>query len=884
MCDAGKDVDLRLEAHAVYDLSTFFKTPYYLFQTSTDKTNWTTVGADAVTDDFVMVKVESTGLFTTGIYYRVWVGGDKDAVQQSAKDGKPGDGCGKLTAVSDPVFIKYECKKCVATDKPIVENYAQCPVTETSKPIKDLVKSTYETLRIYDSPSGGADLGPNFTFNPRESFRGRMHITYYVTNQKAETVEDTYCESERVPIEIEVKASATVDPKDIIICFDKNTPDSDLTFSTDNPAFDYTWTSVDGPAISATGSTLTLERKSAKGKVSVTVSDKTGALCPSTAEAEYNIKEKQVFELTAPETVCLSNPAAVIASKFYAGSGHYEWRKNGVLVEDGNLAEGTESVKYKDSAVALSKGSVKYILSISDDLCDASDSIIVSVADKVDIPLVATAPVVDNNICLGDGPFDVVASYALKTGESLKWSVNDVDIPGVTGVELNGQTPVEKTTYKVDLLGGACEGGGSLTITVDQPANPVIEADKTNVCVGTTINIKDKDTGTAASYKWERKSSESGSYSEFKEQKGKDITNYTPEATYIYRKVATNGACVNYSNEVKVEVMPAIQFTIEPIDKKICKDQEVTLRMSDYPQGSELQWKEKQSGREISTNATAVIRPSETTVYTATVTKVCMASRDITVTVLDDINPTISPNAQICEGDSVNLTVNGVGVVSVSWSPEVGLSSTTEKTVTASPLQETKYTVTVSNGLCFDEAKVKVSVSSIPHFGTITEVEGESCANRGVLVEGKRGTPPYQYSTDGVTYSQEPALVGLKSGYAKLYIMDSFSCKSDTTINLATYDINPDKFFTPNDDGNNDLWQVENLSCYEGYIVEIFDRYGRRLYIYKKGSFSGGTVKDDFPGWDGIYNGHQMPSTDYWYLITVEEIRKQYNGHFTLKR
>ena len=84
--------------------------------------------------------------------------------------------------------------------------------------------------------------------------------------------------------------------------------------------------------------------------------------------------------------------------------------------------------------------------------------------------------------------------------------------------------------------------------------------------------------------------------------------------------------------------------------------------------------------------------------------------------------------------------------------------------------------------------------------------------------------------------------------------------------------------------GVNELWTVENLNCYEGYIVEIFDRYGKRLYIYKKGSFSGGSVTEDFVGWDGYYNGHQMPSTDYWYLITVEEIRKQYSGHFTLKR
>ncbi|MDR1729646.1 MAG: hypothetical protein LBR52_05220 [Prevotellaceae bacterium] len=30
--------------------------------------------------------------------------------------------------------------------------------------------------------------------------------------------------------------------------------------------------------------------------------------------------------------------------------------------------------------------------------------------------------------------------------------------------------------------------------------------------------------------------------------------------------------------------------------------------------------------------------------------------------------------------------------------------------------------------------------------------------------------------------------------------------------------------------------------------------------------------------------GKQMPSTDYWYEISVQEIEKTYVGHFTLLR
>jgi gliding motility-associated-like protein len=40
------------------------------------------------------------------------------------------------------------------------------------------------------------------------------------------------------------------------------------------------------------------------------------------------------------------------------------------------------------------------------------------------------------------------------------------------------------------------------------------------------------------------------------------------------------------------------------------------------------------------------------------------------------------------------------------------------------------------------------------------------------------------------------------------------------------------------------------------------------------------------PGWDGTYNGNPLPSSDYWFRIeyTENNIKKQFSGHFTLKR
>ncbi|MCQ2360206.1 MAG: T9SS type B sorting domain-containing protein [Paludibacteraceae bacterium] len=881
VCDDGKTVHLKLEAHAVYDLSTFFKTPYYLFQTSTDKTTWKNVKTDAQKETYIEIDVPKDEIYETGLWYRVWVGGDKAAVEQSASSGTPGEGCGKLTAASEPILIQYQCK-CSPTAAPTVKDYSECPVTVApyTKPLKDLITSQYDKLRFYESQEGGTDLGENATFDA--TVVGTK--TYYVTNQKntdpATHIE--YCESPRTPINIEIKDAAVFDvtPTSIEKCFNGETPDSELTFTASKAEYDYTWKSA---SISATGTSYTLERKASSGTITVVAKDPQGKVCDASKDVTYKISPAPEFTITSPSMVCVSNPEAEITVKFTSGSGHYVLTKNGATLEEGDMSLGQTEVIIKDIVVATSKGKVSYKFSVVNQLgCENSKEFEIAVNDRVEIPLVPTAPVVNNTICLGD-KFDINATYTFGAGESLNWYIDGVQVPGESGLTLTEQAPIKDTEYTVDLIGGLCEGSGALSIKVKQTANPDIYTDKDVICVGTTINITDIDAEDAETYIW-YSSTEKDVWNVMTGETGKNITDFAPTVTASYKKVSKNGSCEAESNVITVEVHPAIEFTIEPIDKNICKNQEVTLKMSGYPEGAALQWKEKVSGTELSTEATAVVKPSETTVYTATVIKVCEASKELTITVFGDLNPTISPDVAICEGDTTTLTVDGVGITSVQWSPATGLSSTTEKTVTASPAVTTEYTATISNGVCSDEAKVTVSVSSTPHFDKVTEVAGESCATRGVMVEGKGGVPPYSYSTDGVTYSQESTLIGLKSGYTMLYIMDSFTCKSDTTINLAPYAINPDKFFTPNDDGNNDLWQVENLSCYEGYIVEIFDRYGRRLYIYKKGSFSGGSVKDDFPGWDGYYNGHQMPSTDYWYLITVEEIRKQYNGHFTLKR
>jgi gliding motility-associated-like protein len=128
----------------------------------------------------------------------------------------------------------------------------------------------------------------------------------------------------------------------------------------------------------------------------------------------------------------------------------------------------------------------------------------------------------------------------------------------------------------------------------------------------------------------------------------------------------------------------------------------------------------------------------------------------------------------------------------------------------------------------------------------------------------------YEYSLDDFTYQDSPVFTKLVSGIYKVYINDKHHCgKINKEVVLFYYP----NFFTPNDDGANDYWQIPNSVYEPGMHIYIFDRYGKLM----------AGIDPRGPGWDGNYNGYQAPSTDYWFVVERAN-GKVYRGHFAMKR
>jgi gliding motility-associated-like protein len=97
----------------------------------------------------------------------------------------------------------------------------------------------------------------------------------------------------------------------------------------------------------------------------------------------------------------------------------------------------------------------------------------------------------------------------------------------------------------------------------------------------------------------------------------------------------------------------------------------------------------------------------------------------------------------------------------------------------------------------------------------------------------------------------------------------------NVTVNVVEdYNVTPTNIITPNGDGINDYWVIENLDSYPDNEVQIFDKAGRILY----------QVKNYQNNWDGTINSNLLAEGTYYYVINFGSGKKIKKGYITIIR
>ncbi|WP_143094879.1 T9SS type B sorting domain-containing protein [Bizionia echini] len=282
-------------------------------------------------------------------------------------------------------------------------------------------------------------------------------------------------------------------------------------------------------------------------------------------------------------------------------------------------------------------------------------------------------------------------------------------------------------------------------------------------------------------------------------------------------------------------------------------------------------------------------------VINSNIPDICFATTSVAYTVSPILKPIISSadgTNTICVDFDTDILQNQITLVSDIQGANYDYTWYLNGTIIPGATQETYVVNTVNPGLytvsvvdtqsvanCNSEISEPFEViqSGQAVFVSVSQ-SGAFEPNPSITVTVE-GYGDYWFQLDnGPILDNGGVFTNVSGGLHTVYVYDrkteNPSCGFITIDDIRIIDY--PKVVTPNQDGFNDTWNIKAFSNQPSAQIDIFDRYGKIL----------ASIKPSRGGWDGTYKGNNLPSSDYWFVLTYEEfgVTKQFRSHFSLKR
>jgi gliding motility-associated-like protein len=491
----------------------------------------------------------------------------------------------------------------------------------------------------------------------------------------------------------------------------------------------------------------------------------------------------------------------------------------------------------------------EYIATVTDtNGCVQSDSIVVTVNE---LPL--GDAVQDVTICIGDS-----TQLNATGGDTYVWTpTTDLNDPNIADP---WATSIVTTNYVVlitDING--CTDSDTVLVTINNLPNISAGSD-IQICIGDTTQLLVTGGDT---YLWTPETGLSNDTSSNPTVTINDTTEYIVTGTDV------NG-CIN-SDTVSVIINPFPTVSAGN-DVNICIGDTTQLTATG---GESYNWT---NGTFLDDNL--IFNPNATPdttmefIVTVTDSNTCVNMDSVIVSVF--IIETISDQS-ICLEDSVQLDVFGSIGNAYTWTPSTYLSNPNIANPYSTAQEDITYYVSVSDVQgCSDQDSVIITVLSVPIASFTPEIEA-GC--EGVVVKfTNTSIDGFSFDWlfgDGGTTTDESPTYAFPYGEdftATLTVTNTNGCIDNSTFSGSAldfddyFDIFIPNVFTPNGDGENDIFAVEVAGelndCSD---LKIYNRWGQIIFIS-----TGGNTK-----WDGYTNvGLAVPEGTYFFVVEINGIKK----------
>lgn len=304
--------------------------------------------------------------------------------------------------------------------------------------------------------------------------------------------------------------------------------------------------------------------------------------------------------------------------------------------------------------------------------------------------------------------------------------------------------------------------------------------------------------------------------------------------------------------------------------------------------GSVLNWQSSTTGggswTNISNTSTTLSYSNITqnTIYRAIVQNTAFCLKDTSTEANFIINPVtvagtlsaVGPTTVCYANNSNTLSLTGnVGNV-LNWAASTNngaswtaITNTTNTHTTSNLTQTTLFRAVVQSAACSIDSTNTIIINVISPSPVNAGIDTTINQGQTVTLNGTgSGTPLWSPSNelDNSSIFNPIASPSSTTDFI-LTVTDVNFCNNSDTVTVMVLPLDYDgmitNVFSPNGDGINDNWYIENIKYYPNNEVTVYNIYGNIVFNQK------GYNND----WPGTYNGAPLPDGTYFYVVTFTD-------------
>lgn len=328
-----------------------------------------------------------------------------------------------------------------------------------------------------------------------------------------------------------------------------------------------------------------------------------------------------------------------------------------------------------------------------------------------------------------------------------------------------------------------------------------------------------------------------------------------------------NNKCPNTAT-VDINVNPLPALDVMPKQSTICLGQSQQLQSN--AGNAQLSWTDYNISGTGATNP--IVSPRVDTVYRVQAINSfgCVRRDSARIRVSQPFNVRAS-DAVMCAGKQTQL--HATGAVSYKWLPATGLNRADVGDPLANPAASTQYRVVgYGRDNCFtDTADVMLTVNPSPQLRTGGLLEVPAGTSQPLVVQGSADITQWTwYPNKWISCADCPAPVVTPKGDVtyNITVTNGYGCQTIALLPIKLVCPGSTAFipnsFSPNGDGQNDVFYIRGGGISAVRSFKIFNRWGQ--LVFERGNCN---TDDPACGWDGRFNGTPVNPDVYIYFAEL---------------